>query len=43
MQLEAKLLSGDDFLSGSQDGGSIKARMLGGNDFVELFGGEIIT
>lgn len=39
-QLEAKLLSGDDFLSGSQDGGSIKARMLGGNDFVELFGGD---
>jgi hypothetical protein len=39
-QLEAKLLSGDDVLRGSVDGGSVKARMLGGNDFVEIFGGN---
>ena len=39
-QFEIDLLAGDDFLSGSQDGGSVKARMLGGNDFVELFGGD---
>jgi|14BtaG_2_1085337.scaffolds.fasta_scaffold01462_7 hypothetical protein len=39
-QLEAKLVSGDDVLRGSPDGGSVKARMLGGNDFVELFGGD---
>lgn len=39
-QFEIDLLSGDDFLRGSQDGGSVKARMLGGNDFVEIFGGN---
>lgn len=40
MQFEIDLLADDDFLRGSPDGGSVKARMLGGNDFVELFGGD---
>lgn len=39
-QWEVDLLSGDDVLSGSIDGGSVKARMMSGNDFVEIFSGN---
>ena len=37
---EMNLLSGNDILLGSQDGGSVKARMMGGNDFVEIWSGN---
>ena len=39
-QWEMNLLAGDDVLLGSQDGGSVKARMMGGNDFVEIWSGN---
>jgi hypothetical protein len=39
-QWEMNLLAGNDVLLGSQDGGSVKARMMGGNDFVEIWSGN---
>lgn len=36
---EASLLTGDDTLIGSLDGGSVSARLMGGDDFLELHSG----
>ena len=36
---EASLLTGDDTLIGSLDGGSVAARLMGGDDFLELHSG----
>jgi hypothetical protein len=40
-QFISEVFADDNILSGSEDGGSVIATMLGGDDYVELFSGEL--
>lgn len=40
LAMEASLLTGDDTLLGSTQGGSVSARLMGGNDTLKLYGGS---